>query len=343
MERNFSMQAYWDNKAKNWKPQLTFEGKTRECWEDWNKRAYPKLLELLGEFPGKVDMKPETEWSVEAGELIRERIVINTEENMSVPFYLLKRKDVKRDGSNAAILCCHGHGKFGKDPVAGVRSSEGREADIREMNYNYAEQMAKEGYVTLTPDLRVFGERRDGPNPFPGCDPCDINFVKGALFGTYTLTLNIWDMMRCIDYLETREEVDPSRIGMMGLSYGGTMTTFTAAIDKRIKAADIISYVNPFAEFAIKHANSCGSQVVPGLFRYFDTHDIAGLIAPRPLLLEMGLYDECFSFKELLRGYEGVKKIYEAAGAAGSLYADVHCGGHAFAGNKAFEFFRTKL
>jgi len=343
MERNFSMKAYWDNLAKNWKPLLTFEGETYEDWANWNKHASSKLLELLGEFPKKVDLKPEIEWSVEDGDLIRERIIINSEENMSVPFYLLKPKGMKSNKRNAAILCSHGHGKFGKDPVAGVRSSEGREADIREMNYNYAEQMAKAGYVTLTPDLRVFGERRDGLNPFPGCDPCDINFVKGTLLGIYTLTLNIWDMMRCIDYLETRDEVDSSRIGMMGLSYGGTMTTFTAAVDERIKAADIIGYVNPFSEFAIRHANSCGSQIVPGLFKYFDTHDIAGLIAPRPLLIEMGLYDECFSFKDLINGYKGVEKIYKAAGAGSKLYDDVHCGGHAFAGNRVFEFFETNL
>ena len=343
MKRNFSMKAYWDDMALNWKPLLTFAGDTREDWESWSRQANVKLLELLGEFPAKADLAPETEWSVEDGDLIRERIIINSEERMSVPFFLLKRKDMRNDRSNAAILCSHGHGKYGKDPVAGVRSSEGRRQDIREMNYNYAEQMAREGYVTLTPDLRVFGERRDGMNPFPGCDPCDINFVKGALFGVYTLTLNIFDMTRCVDYLETREEVDPSRIGMMGLSYGGTMTAFTAAVDKRIRAADVVSYINPFAGFAIRDANSCGSQVVPGLYRYFDTHDIAGLIAPRPLLIEMGLYDECFSFRELYKGYRAVEKIYEAADAADELFADVHCGGHAFAGGKAFEFFRTKL
>ena len=55
----------------------------------------------------------------------------------------------------------------------------------------------------------------------------------------WPLTLNIWDMKCCIDYLETRPEVDPRRIGMMGLSQGGTMTTFAAAAEPRIAAADI--------------------------------------------------------------------------------------------------------
>ena len=55
---------------------------------------------------------------------------------------------------------------------------------------------------------------------------------------------------------------------------------------------------------------------MPEVYRYFDTDDIAGLIAPRPLLLEMGIYDNCFFIQDTLKGYEGVKRIYEAAGAA---------------------------
>ena len=150
-------------------------------------------------------------------------------------------------------------------------------------------------------------------------------------------------MMRCVDYLQTRPEVDPERIGMMGLSQGGTMTTFTAALEPRIKAADIIGYVNPWRRFGIERANFCGSQVVPQIFRYFDTHDIAGLIAPRPLLIEMGIYDSCFPIQDLLTGYAGVEAIYRAAGAEKDLWQDIHPGPHAFAGNKAFEFFRRYL
>jgi hypothetical protein len=227
--------------------------------------------------------------------------------------------------------------------VAGVRSSPEHEQSIRMHNYNYGEQMARAGFLTISPDLRVFGERRDGLDPFPGRDPCNVNFVKGALLGIYPLTLNVWDMMCCIDYMETRPEVDPGRIGMMGLSQGGVMTAFTAPIEPRIKAADISGYVNPWRGFGIQQANFCGSQIVPGIHRYFDTDDIAGLIAPRPLLLEMGIYDDCFYIQDLLKGYEGVRRIYEAAGAADVLWTDIHSGPHAFAGNKAFEFFRTYL
>ena len=210
------------------------------------------------------------------------------------------------------------------------------------MNYDYAAQMARAGFLTLTPDLRGFGERRDGDDPL-GRDTCNVNFLKGGIMGLYPLTLNVWDMKCCVDYLCTRPEVDPERIGMMGLSQGGTMTAFTAAVEPRIKAADVIGYVNPFASFGVHRGNFCGSQILPGLYQWLDTSDIAGLIAPRPLLLEMGVADSCFCFQDLWQGYRETRRIYEAAGAEDRLWPDVHPGAHAFAGHRAFSFFKQYL
>lgn len=341
--RQFSMQQYWEKTTETWQPSLKFAGSSPEEWSSWREEAHERLLELLGTFPEGVPLDAEVESSVEDGGLIRERVVFNSEQFMSVPCQVLRPREMEKNRRNPAILCSHGHGRFGKDPVAGVRSTPEHVQDIEILNYSYGEQMARAGFLTISPDLRVFGERRDGFDPFPGRDPCNINFIKGSLLGIYTLTLNIWDMKCCVDYLETRPEVDPARIGMMGLSQGGTMTTFTAAIEPRIRAADIIGYVNPWRGFAIERANFCGSQMVPGLLRYFDTDDIAGLIAPRPLLLEMGIYDNCFYIQDMLKGYEGVRRIYTAAGCEDSLWADVHPGPHAFAGGKAFDFFRKYL
>ena len=262
---------------------------------------------------------------------------------MSVPCQVLRPRKMESDKKNPAILCSHGHGPYGKDPVAGVRSSPGHIQNITDHNYNYGQQMAQAGFLTLCPDLRVFGERRDKDDRFEGQDPCNMNFIKGALLGVYTLTLNIHDLRCCVDYLETRPEVDPRRIGMMGLSQGGTMTTFTTAAEPRIKAADIIGYVNPWLRFAIGRSQFCGSQFVPGIHRWLDTDDIAGLIAPRPLLLEMGIYDDCFPIQDLLAGYEGVRRIYRAAGCEDRLWADIFPGPHGFGGNKTFEFFKKFL
>ncbi len=338
--RNFSVIDYFDRRTAGWQPLLSFRGTTQAEWQSWHTAALDKLLELLGDFPQPVDLAPEVIYAVEEDGLIRERVILDTEEFMSMPCVVLRPADMPANRQGRAIICSHGHGPYGKEPVAGNRSTPELRASIAMNHYNYGEEMARRGYLTICPDLRVFGERADGGNPFPGRDRCNVHFIRGAMLGIYTLTLNIWDMKCCVDYLQTRPEVDPERIGMMGLSQGGTMTTFTAAVEPRIKAADIIAYVNPWARF---RGNNCGSQIVPNIFKYFDTHDIAGLIAPRPLLLEMGVHDTCFPIEAMLKGYEGVRRIYRAAGAEDRLWADVHPGEHAFAANLAYRFFDAYL
>jgi len=335
------MVDYFNRRAKDWVPELHFTGKTTQDWAAWEKTARAMFFELLGEFPQRVDLAPDVVYSVEEDGLTRQRVVFDSEEHMSVPCVVLRPADMPEDRSGAAIICSHGHGPYGKEPVAGNRSSPGIEASRTEHNYSYGEQMARRGFLTICPDLRVFGER--GGNAYPGRDPCNIHFLRGAVLGIYTLTLNIWDIQRCVDYLETRPEVDPGRIGMMGLSQGGTMTTFASAAEPRIRAADIIGYVNPWERFGVNRAQFCGSQIVPSIFRHFDTSDIAGLIAPRPLLIEMGVHDTCFPIEDLLDGFRHLQTIYQAAGAGDRLEADVHPGGHAFAGNKAFDFFERNL
>ena len=340
--RNFSPTEYWNRLAENHRPELAFEGSDAASYEKWEAAARPKYAELLGRFPESVPLNAEVESTVSDGNLIRQRVVFDVDAYMSIPCQVLFPKEMKPDGSNAAIICCHGHGP-GKDAVAGIRCEPEVDRFIDYHNFDYGVQMANAGFLTICPELRGFGERLDNPPPYPGRDPCNVDYIKGTLIGYYPLTLNLWDIMRCIDYLETRPEVDGARIGMMGLSGGGTMTTFTAAYDTRIKAADIMGYVNPFQEFCYKRANFCGMQILPDLYRWFDTDEIAGLIAPRPLLVEMGIYDECFYIHDMLKGFEGIRDIYAAADAADVLDCDIFPGPHAFGGNKAAGFFAKYL
>lgn len=341
MESSFYLSDMWDRMAARHTPEMSFSG-SGLSFDEWHDAALDKLVGLLGPMPDPVPLEPVVESSADEGDFIRERVILHTDEFTLLPCVVLTPKTAKTAPA-PAILCSHGHGPFGKNSVAGVRNSPEAIADIESQNYDFAVQMAREGFVTLAPDLRGFGERRDPYDPIPGRDLCNVNFIKGALFGVYPMTLNIFDFKRCIDYLETRPEVDPGRIGMMGLSQGGTMTTFTTAVEPRIKACDIIGYVNPFAGFAVHDGNFCGSQIVPGIYKYFDTFDIAGLIAPRPCLMEMGRRDDCFPFEGLLKGWEETRKIYAAAGRPDMPEADVHEGGHAYSGVKAPGFFKKYL
>ncbi len=338
--RNFSMIDYFNRRCAELRPRLAFAGKSRDDWRRWRTRLRAELKRLLGEMPQPVPLRAEVVWETREDGLIKQRVVFDSERHMSVPGLIYIPADRPARKRLPAILCCHGHGPYGKDGPMGVRLNvPEREQHIAGYNYDYGLQMARRGYVTFAVDWRVFGERRDGPDPYPGRDACNVHFVRGQLLGISLLTLDIWDGMRAIDYLQTRKEVDPKRIGCMGLSFGGTMTAWLSLLDRRIRVADIMCYSDTFPRFGIARANFCGSQILPGLYRVCDLGDLAGLIAPRPLLLEIGLYDTCFRYEDAIVARDQARRIYRAAGAEDRFDVDEFPGEHGFSGRKAFDFF----
>ena len=106
--RQFSMQAYWDRKAAQLHPRLNFDEDVD--YAAWRQQALQKLLELMGPFPEKVPLAAEIEYTVEEEHFFRQRVVFDSEEDMSVPCQVLIPKGMREDGSNPAILCSHGHG-----------------------------------------------------------------------------------------------------------------------------------------------------------------------------------------------------------------------------------------
>ena len=85
---------------------------------------------------------------------------------------------------------------------------------------------------------------------YAGPDVTDVNVAYFALgyFGYQLLQLNISDGQRCLDYLQSLPEVDARRLGCMGCSFGGTMTTYISALDQRVKAAVIVCYLSTLTD-----------------------------------------------------------------------------------------------
>ena len=342
MDANFITDNFIKKLYERTKPSLAFRAKTKDEFLSWQKELKRKVKELLGELPAPADLKPELFSREEKEKYIREKWVIQTEKDCYMPLYLLTPKEISQ--KSPAILCCHGHGQYGKDPVAGVDfSNSDRSSNILSHNYNYGEQMAERGYVTACPDWRSFGERVGYADAFPGRDKCNVHFIQHLILGEILLGANIFDGMRAIDFLLTKKEVDPERIGCMGLSFGGTMTTYLALLDDRIKAADIICYATTTGHYAINTPNFCGSQLVPYLYKYADVGDVMAAIAPKPLLIESGVSDTCFYLHSARAAHQIVKKAYNAAGVEDNLWIEIFPGEHSFSGEKAFEFFQKHL
>jgi dienelactone hydrolase len=342
--RNISIERLFEQLGPAQKPKHRFD--PSQDFATWKSELLAKVIASLGTMPQKVPLNPQVVSEAVVDGLIRQRVVLDLEPGLSAPALLYRPE--KPTGKLPAILCCHGHGNFGKDSVMGLRDRPEIEKEIRQFNYDYGLQMARAGFVTLAIDWRGFGERDDRrmPNPINvvgSRDNCNMHFIRETLIGRTLLGMDIHDGRCAIDYLTSLDFVDPGRIGVMGLSFGGTMTTWLALTDPRLKAADIICYSDRFADFAMKRANFCGSQITPGLFDLCDVPDLHGLIAPRPLLVEIGKRDDCFLPESAMSCYREVEKIYIAAGAHEKLALDHFDGGHQWGGNLSASFFRRFL
>ena len=202
---------------------------------------------------------------------------------MSVPAYLLVPDG--RGAPGSAVLAVHGHGP-GKSRICGLDDPEAAPGS------DYAAELARRGHVVLAPDLRCFGERADW-NPDDHY-ACDTNLVHQVMAGWNPLTQNLWDLGRALDVLEAHPLVDPARIGVAGFSYGGTMSLFLAATDRRVAAAVVSGYFSSWSESHKVPWNMCGSQVLFGMLGRMEHVDLGALVAPRPLLVENGRDDLLF-------------------------------------------------
>jgi hypothetical protein len=158
-----------------------------------------------------------------------------------------------------------------------------------------------------------------------------------------SLSINNTQARPATDFACSLPHVDGSRLGVMGLSGGGTMTAWTALTVERFSAVEIICYSDLWAYFGMRDTNYCGMQVAPGLFKLVDLPDLQGLIAPRPLLVDIGAYDSCFKVDTAMACFGQVEKIYEAAGARENLELNLFAGEHMWPGNKSDEFFKKHL
>jgi dienelactone hydrolase len=324
--RNYSPWYQWMSRLATTRHEDPLPEHDLAALPTWLEGRRARLVELLGPMPDPVPLNLETLESVPCDGYRRDKIVFDTEDTMSVPAYLLVPDGRAQPGP--AVLACHGHGP-GKSQAVGLEFTDAPNSD-------YALQLVGEGYVVLAPDLRCFGERLDW-NPEDHY-ACDTNLVHAVMAGRNPLTQNIWDLQRCLDLLQAHPLVDPARIGMVGLSYGGTVTLFTAALDPRVAAAVVSGYFSSWQESHKMPWNMCGSQVTFGLLGHLEHEDLGALIAPRPLLIESGTEDYLFPVATAVESVRRTGLVYAQQGAADRLMHDVFAGEHQWHGTEAVPF-----
>jgi len=336
---NFAKKLYEQAPLK-----LTFKAKDKKAAEAWQKKLYAKITELLGGFPTvRTPLNTQILEVREFPNYRRERFVYETRPGLMSLAYLLTPNGAKRP--LGTVICIPGHGR-GVDDLVGI-DEQGRDRTDKEAagyEHDFAIQVVEHGLAAVAIEPMAFGCRRDPVNAKKGLAQkgCDPVAGEALLLGQTLLGWRVWDVMRTIDWIHSRPELDAKRVGCMGPSGGGTATLFSAAMDPRIRVAMVSSYLNTFRDsiFAMNH---CTDNYVPGILNWAEMYDVAGLIAPRPLFAESGERDTIFPIAASRTSFARVKAMYDVFGAADVVEHEVFDGPHSFWGKRGIPFLAKHL
>lgn len=321
---------------------LTFRSRNRAQAEAWQGRLRAKLAELLGGFPAtKSALEPQTLEVRKFPGYRREKFVFESRPGMHVLGYLLTPATGK--APFPAMVCVPGHGR-GVDDIVGI-DAKGQDRTGKEgYQHDFAVQAVEHGMAAVAIEPMAFGCRRDARTRRKGLGTAACQPAAGAalLLGETMIGWRVYDVMRTIDWIQTRKELDPRRVGCMGISGGGTCTTFAAALEPRIRAALISGYLNTFRDSVMSLAH-CIDNYVPGILNWAEMYDVAGLIAPRPLFVESGEKDDIFPIAASRESFERVKKVYAAFGAAELTEQEIFNEAHSFWGKRGLPFLARHL
>lgn len=288
--------------------------------EEWNKRK-GKYRERLGYMLGlspvrpRTDLKPKITGTLEGGGFTVEKLHYQSSPGLYVTGNLYLPSGRKKGERFPAVLYVCGHGRVKKDGV-----SYGNKVHY----HHHGSWFARNGYVCLTIDTIQLGE------------------IEGIHHGTYSKNMwwwvsrgytpagvEAWNGIRGIDYLQSRPEVDPDRIGVTGRSGGGAYSWWIAALDERVKAAvpvaGITSMRNHVLDGCVEGHCDCMYQVNS---ERWDFAMISSLVAPRALLISNTDKDRIFPLDGVLEVHAKTRKLYRLLGADGKLGLQITEGPH---------------
>lgn len=288
----------------------------------WQAKARSKLNVLLGLPLERCENDLRIEWQEDRGDHTETRFMFSSEPGVDVLCHLLLPKT---DEKVPLVICLQGHSK-GMHISLGRPKFPGDENSIAGGDRDFARQIVARGQAALAIEQRAFGERGGTPE---GPD-CYQPAVQALLLGRTLLGERVWDISRAIDVIEAHfPAIDSSKIAVMGNSGGGTATIYAAALDERIAAA------MPSCAFcgylpSIGAQYHCLCNYIPGIANHFDMGDLAGLIAPRPLVVVNGQQDDIFPVDSAVKQAEIARCLYEASGAPQNFRHVIGPEGHRF-------------
>ncbi len=316
---------------------LTFAATTKAQAEAWQRKLRAKLIELLGGFPReRTALQYQSIERRQFPGYQREKFVFMSRPGVAVAGYLLTPASSKPPYT--PVICIPGHGR-GVDDIVGIDEHGFDRTDKAGYQHDFAIQVVEHGLAAVAIEPMGFGCRRDAASmkKGPGHTSCQPSAGAALLFGQTMIGWRVWDVMRTVDWMEQRADLDAGKVGCVGISGGGTCTQFAAALDTRIKAAFISGYLNTFRD-SILSIEHCIDNYVPGILNWAESYDVAGLIAPRFLFSEGGDKDPIFPVAATRASFRNVQKVYQVFGSADNARQEIFSGDHFFHGVEGLPF-----
>lgn len=210
----------------------------------------------------------------------------------------------------------------GRLPAVVVTAGHAMEKGKNNEPYLAAQRaLALQGFVVLGYDPIGQGERRAPGNAH------NLGYAAG-LVGQCNLTYMLWDTSRAMDYLASRDDVDPARIGVAGNSGGGLNTMYAMPFDERFAAGASFCCLCSFRDWIKDGGNHCICNHVPGIVRYMEQFEFVGLCAPRPFMSGNAVEDKIFPIAGVRDTMRRARPIYGFYDAEDRLALSEGPGGH---------------
>ena len=308
-------------------------------FDQWQSALRERLRRIVGRFPDEkhpLDVR-EIERE-ETDEWVRMKLVFTAEECADVPAHLLVPKDGEAPFPGAVCLQGHSPGMY---ISVGVTRDE-HDEELVEGDRDFAIQAVRNGFVALALEQRCFGEREEQHQARTYDNRCVAAAMHSLMLGRSMIGERVWDAMRGIDLLQQQPEVDSDRIMVMGNSGGATTTFYTACLDRRVGLAVPSCCFCTYAD-SIMRIPHCVDNYLPGILPVAEMGELAGLIAPRRLLVVAGREDEIFPIEGVETAFEMAQEIFTAAGCPDNLELVVGPGGHRFYADAAWPAIRAMM
>ena len=307
------IQEYLRTEAQKLEAEFLAEIKTREDWERERPRLTSEYFHMLGlsPLPERTPLKATITRTLDRGDYFVDMLHYQSRPGLYVTANLYRPARVNPGAKLPAILYVCGHSGRGRNGNKTAFQSHGI-------------WLARHGYVCLMVDTLQLGE------------------IAGIHHGTYRegrwwwlsrgytpAGVEAWNGVRGIDYLVSRPDVDPDRIGVTGISGGGASTFWVAAADERVKVAVPVSGMADLVSYVPNRVinGHCDCMFLYNTYQWHWTK-VAGLIAPRPMLFTNSDLDPIFPMDANERIINRLERLYSYFGTSDLVDSFVSVGGH---------------